>query len=132
MRRKRCGAGADDAGEPVRELTVIILNSLGYATIEAEDGPSAVRALSAEDAIDLLLTDMVLPGGMSGADIAALAVETRPDLGVLYVSGYTRGEIVNRGRIDAGVRLLQKPFTTSELAHHVRDAIRDSLAGSSI
>lgn len=109
--------------EHVRALTVIMLDRLGYTTLEAEDGPSAVRVLAAADEIDLLFTDMVLPGGMSGADIAARAVEARPDLGVLYVSGYTKDEIVHRGRIDPGVQLLQKPFTKSQLAHHVREVI---------
>jgi CheY-like chemotaxis protein len=68
---------------------------------------------------------IVLPGGMSGVDIAALAVEAHPDLEVLYVSGYSKDEIVHRGRIDPRVRLLQKPFTKSELARHVREVLAD-------
>ncbi len=81
--------------ESVRGLTVAMLKRLGYATLEAEDGPAALRALESAAEIDLLFTDMVLPGGMSGAGVAARAVAIRPDLGILYSSGYTRGEMVH-------------------------------------
>lgn len=111
----------DDA--PVRALTVAMLKRLGYATLEAEDGSGALRLLESDERIDLLFTDLVLPGGMSGADIAARAVEKRPGLRVLFVSGYTMGEMIHRGRFDPDIQLLQKPFTKIELADRIGDAI---------
>jgi CheY-like chemotaxis protein len=95
---------------------------MGFDTVLLEH-PNRPRGLAAQGGIDLLLTDMVLPGGMNGADIAALAVEACADLEVLYVSGYTKDEIVRKGRLDRGVRLLRKSFTQSELAHHVWHAL---------
>jgi len=118
--------------ESVRGLTVAMLKRLGYATLEAEDGPAALRALESAAEIDLLFTDMVLPGGMSGAGVAARAVAIRPDLGILYSSGYTRGEMVHRGRLGVDARLLQKPFSKGDLAHCVHDAMRDPSKGSGV
>jgi len=109
--------------DSVRGLTVAMLRSLGYATLEAEDGRSAMSLIESAGQIDLLFTDVVLPGGMSGRDIAAWALETNPDLPVLYTSGYTRDEMVRRGRLARHVRLLQNPFTKGDLAYHVSEVM---------
>ncbi len=90
--------------------------------IEAEHGEAALRLLESGVAIDILFTDVVLPG-ISGAVLADRARETRPGLKVLFTTGYARNAIVHHGRLDPGVELLSKPFTYSELAARIRDLI---------
>ncbi|MBQ1497172.1 MAG: PAS domain-containing protein [Sphingomonas sp.] len=110
--------------ENVRAYTVEVLRELGYRVIEAGDGPAALAALDAErEAIDLLFTDVVLPGGMTGAVLAAEAHAKRPDLRILFTTGYARNAIVHHGRLDPGVQLLPKPFTYTDLAAKVRDML---------
>lgn len=108
----------------VRAYTVEVLRELGYRVIEAGDGPAALAAIDAEpSSIDLLFTDVVLPRGMTGAVLAAEAAQKRPDLKVLFTSGYARNAIVHHGRLDPGVQLLPKPFTYTDLAAKVRDML---------
>ncbi|MDF2383454.1 PAS domain S-box protein [Nostoc ellipsosporum NOK] len=110
--------------ENVRAYTVEVLRELGYRVIEAGDGPAALAALDAErEAIDLLFTDVVLPGGMTGAVLATEAHAKRPDLKILFTTGYARNAIVHHGRLDPGVQLLPKPFTYTDLAAKVRDML---------
>ncbi|MDG2532187.1 PAS domain S-box protein [Sphingomonas sp. HITSZ_GF] len=110
--------------ENVRAYTVEVLRELGYRVIEAGDGPAALAALDAEPGrIDLLFTDVVLPRGMTGAVLAAEAQARRPDLKVLFTTGYARNAIVHHGRLDPGVQLLPKPFTYTDLAAKVRDML---------
>ncbi len=110
--------------DDVRAYTVEVLRELGYRVIEASDGLSALAALDAEPArIDLLFTDVVLPRGMTGAVLAAEARAKRPDLRVLFTTGYARNAIVHHGRLDPGVQLLPKPFTYTDLAAKVRDML---------
>ncbi|MGN6550984.1 MAG: PAS domain-containing protein [Pararhizobium sp.] len=110
--------------DDVRAYAVEVLRELGYRVLEAHDGPSALRLLDRQDGrVDLLLSDMVLPGGMSGADIAGKACDLLPDLKVLFTTGYARDTIFHHGRIDAGVHLLTKPFAFTELAAKVRDVL---------
>ena len=104
----------------LRDLTLRVLKSLGYRTIEAEDGPSACEILDRTDRIDLLLTDVVLPRGMTGPEVARHAKSRRPDLGVLYMSGYPRDPIHRDGMLDDNMHLLSKPFPKTELARMVR------------
>jgi PAS domain S-box-containing protein len=113
----------DDAD--VRAYSVSVLGELGYAVHEAGDGPAALGILNgAEGAtIDLLFTDVVLPAGMSGADLAAAAVRRRPGLKVLFTTGYARDAIVHHGRLDPGVELITKPFTYADLAARVRQVL---------
>jgi len=112
--------------DDVRASTVEALRELGYRVIEAHDGLSALRRLQDQTKIDLLFTDVVLPGGMTGAQLAAKARALRPDLKVLFTTGYARNAIVHQGRLDPGVQLLTKPFSFSELAGKVRDVIDSS------
>jgi CheY-like chemotaxis protein len=91
--------------------------------LEAAYGPAALRLLEANAGIALLFTDVVLPGGMTGAEIASAARVLRPQLQVLYTTGYARDAIVHDGRLDPGVQLLVKPFTFADLAAKVREVL---------
>ncbi|HYG28106.1 MAG TPA: ATP-binding protein [Caulobacteraceae bacterium] len=120
----------DDEG--VRAYSGGVLRDLGYRVIEAGDAASALEALRAEPAIDLLFTDVVLPGGVHGRQLADEVRKLRPRVRVLYTSGYTRNAIVHNGRLDPGVQLLTKPFSYEELAERVRrvlDAGHGPVAG---
>ncbi len=107
----------------VRDLVMRQLTDLGYTVIVARDGPTAMAELARTQRVDLLFTDVVLPGGMSGRDLATRARKLRPELRVLYTSGYTSNSIVHHGRLDPGVRLLQKPYARNDLAKAIRAAL---------
>ncbi|WP_167298221.1 hybrid sensor histidine kinase/response regulator [Sphingomonas leidyi] len=110
--------------ENVRAYTVEVLRELGYRVIEAGDGPTALAAIdAAPESIDLLFTDVVLPRGMTGAVLASEAHAKRPDLKILFTTGYARNAIVHHGRLDPGVQLLPKPFTYTDLAAKVREML---------
>ena len=97
-----------------------MLHDLGYGTIEAANGSEALAALDANPAVRLLFTDVGLPGGMNGRQVADAARRRRPDLLVLFTTGYARNAIVHHGRLDPGVEMLAKPFTYAALAAKVR------------
>jgi signal transduction histidine kinase len=107
----------------VRTYSVEILQELGYRVIEAPDGPSSLQLLESHPQVDLLFTDVVLPGGMTGAQLAAQARGRWPNLKVLFTTGYARNAIVHHGRLDPGVQLITKPFTVAELAVRVREVL---------
>ncbi|MEF7616174.1 ATP-binding protein [Aquincola sp. MAHUQ-54] len=107
----------------VRSYAVDSLRELGYRVLEAADGPAALAALQRQRDVSLLFTDVVLPGGMTGAQLAAQAHGLSPALRVLFTTGYARNAIVHHGRLDAGVDLLTKPYTFAELASRVRDVL---------
>ncbi len=110
--------------EDVRAYSVEVLRELGYRVIQAADGPSALAILERKDGrINLLFTDVVLPGGMTGAVLAEEARRLLPELKVLFTTGYARNAIVHHGRLDPGVELLTKPFSYSDLATRVRDLL---------
>ncbi|MCH9051088.1 MAG: response regulator, partial [Proteobacteria bacterium] len=88
--------------------------------LEAEDGAAALKRLDDHPDIDLLLTDVVMPGGMGGPDLARNARERRPDLKVLFTSGYTEDAIAHGGVLDEGVEMIGKPYQMDELAQKVR------------
>lgn len=114
--------------EDVRALTVTQLTDLGYEVLEAEDGPSAIALAGTLDHLDLLLTDVVLSGGISGADVAKTLAEMMPGLGLVHMSGYTANAISHQGRVDQGIRLLNKPFRRSQLAKVLREALSERAA----
>ncbi len=105
----------------VRALMLRLLERLGYQTVEAQDGPSALEAIESESDVSLLFTDVVLPGGMSGVELVSEMQKRRPELRVLFASGYTDDAI--RGRLDPEVELLEKPFSKSQLASSVQSVL---------
>jgi signal transduction histidine kinase len=110
--------------DDVRAYTVGILRELGYRVLEAHDGAAALRLLQRQEGkVDLLFTDVVLPGGMTGADVAAEARRLRGDLKILFTTGYARNAIVHHGRLDPGVELITKPFSHAALAARIRDIL---------
>jgi PAS domain S-box-containing protein len=106
----------------LRAYSVSTLRELGYAVLEAGTGSDALAILDRQG-VDLLFTDVVLPDGMNGRMLADQAQRRRPDLKVLFTTGYTRNAIVHHGRLDAGVSLLGKPFTFDDLARKVRQTL---------
>nr|CUT16563.1 sensory box histidine kinaseresponse regulator CDS [Bradyrhizobium sp.] len=109
--------------DEVRAYSVETLRELGYRVIEAHDGPSALRLLERQPRVDLLFTDVVLPGGLTGAQVATQAKTLRPALKVLFTTGYARNAIIHHGRLDKGVQLIVKPFSFGDLAAKVRDVL---------
>jgi CheY-like chemotaxis protein len=109
--------------EDVRSYSVEILRELGYRVLEAHDGLSALRVLDQHARVDILFTDVVLPGGMTGAQVAAHARALRPKLKVLFTTGYARNAIIHHGRLDKGVQLITKPFSFNDLAAKIRDVL---------
>jgi two-component system cell cycle sensor histidine kinase/response regulator CckA len=108
----------------LRGLVERILGGAGYTTLAFGSADEALRALGQGDrSIDLLLTDVILPGALQGHDLARAVLASRPGLPVLYISGYTRDALVHAGRLDEGVNLLEKPFTGEALATMVRTAL---------
>jgi len=107
----------------VREVAVKRLDLLGYTTLTAETGSEAISILQRGDKIDLVFSDVVMPGGMSGFDLAAWLRAHRPDVSILLTSGFTGGAAKN-GEIDApDVRVLQKPYALADLAQAVRETL---------
>jgi PAS domain S-box-containing protein len=104
----------------VRDHVVLQLRSLGYEVISTRDGPEALDTLKRIPDFDLLFTDVVMPGGLNGRQLAEKARELRPELPVLFTSGYTENAIAHHGRLDHGVHLLNKPYRREELAAKVR------------
>jgi len=109
--------------DDVRITSVESLREIGYRVIEAHDGPSALRLLERQMRVDLLFSDVVLPGGLTGAQVAAQARAMRPGLRVLFTTGYARNAIIHQGRLDKGVHLITKPFSLNDLAAKVRDVL---------
>lgn len=99
------------------------LRDFGYDVISARNGAEALEIIRNNPDIDLLFTDVIMSGGMNGRDLAEKARKIRPNLKVLYTSGYTENAIVHHGRLDAGVQLLQKPYRRADLAGKVRQAL---------
>jgi len=114
--------------EQVRRLGVSALQTLGYRVLEAPDGPAALRLLDSAEAsrLDLLFTDVVLPGGMSGPALAAASTSRRPRLPVLFTSGYTGNAMGRDGRLGPDARILRKPYTLEHLARAIRQSIDET------
>jgi signal transduction histidine kinase/CheY-like chemotaxis protein len=106
----------------VRHMSVDALRELGYTVVTAADGASALQQLHMLPQVDLLFTDIVMPG-MNGRRLADQALKERPGLKVLYTTGYTKNAVVHNGVLDAGVAFLPKPFTFAQLAAKVRQVL---------
>jgi signal transduction histidine kinase/CHASE3 domain sensor protein/ActR/RegA family two-component response regulator len=126
------GAGAPAGAETilavededaVRETVTSMLKSLGYAVLEAADGASALEILRGDRAIDLVFTDVVMPGPVGGRMLAEEARALRPGIKILFTSGYAHDSVVHDGRLDAGVELLGKPYSQEDLARKIREAL---------
>jgi PAS domain S-box-containing protein len=107
----------------VRRYVMTQIESLGYSTLEAANASDALRIIDDVATIDLLFTDVIMPGGMNGRQLVDEALKRRPGLKTLYTSGYTENAIVHHGRLDSGVLLLAKPYRKSELARMIRHAL---------
>ena len=114
----------DDAD--VRGFAADLLRDLGYQVVTAATGPEALSLLERHLDVRLLFTDVGLPGGMTGRQVANEAVGRRPGLKVLYTTGYARNAIVHQGRLDPGVELIVKPFTSAALAGRIRRLLDNS------
>ncbi|CAO4148357.1 Sensor histidine kinase RcsC [Methylorubrum aminovorans] len=115
----------------VREIACAILADLGYRVLEAADGEEALRVFGANmAAIDLLLTDVVLPGKVRGRELSERVLALRPDVRVVFMSGYTENSIVHHGRLDDGVHLVGKPFKREQLARKVAEVLGTAAAST--
>nr|WP_325265893.1 response regulator [uncultured Rhizobium sp.] len=106
--------------QAVRATAVELLRDLGYSVITANDAESALVVLQSGVHVDLLFTDVVMPGPLKSPELARIAREKNPALSVLYTSGYTENSIVHGGRLDPGVQLLSKPYTKEAMARKIR------------
>jgi CheY-like chemotaxis protein len=106
----------------VRELVLDVLGDLGYQALEAVDGPSGLRILQSDARIDLLVTDVGLPG-MNGRQVAEAARQHRPDLKVLFITGYAENAAITAGFLAPGMEMMTKPFAMDALATRIRDMI---------
>jgi CheY-like chemotaxis protein len=109
--------------DDVRETVVELLSELGYRVLKANDASSAMAIIASGMPIDLLFTDVVMPGPLRSPDLARKAREMLPGLAVLFTSGYTENAIGHGGRLDAGVELLGKPYTRAALAQKIQHVL---------
>jgi CheY-like chemotaxis protein len=109
--------------EDVRETVVEMLGDLGYRVLKARDAASALTVIESGIPIDLLFTDVVMPGRLKSPELARKARQRLPEIAVLFTSGYTENAIVHGGRLDAGVDLLAKPYTREALARKIRHVL---------
>jgi CheY-like chemotaxis protein len=109
--------------ERVRQLTIRRLKLIGYSVLEAKDGPTALEILGSGEAIDLVFTDLIMPGGLSGRDVADKARELKPGIKVLLTSGYAE-ELVHGGDLQRErLRVLRKPYQQADLVAALRDVL---------
>lgn len=104
----------------VREIAVSIMKGMGYRVIETKNGPDALAKLMENPGIDLHFTDMIMPGGMTGHQLAERAKVQRPGLKVLYTSGYTDDALDSAG---CNIRLVRKPYDDGVLVNEIKEAL---------
>ncbi len=109
--------------EDLRHIAIAHLQNLGYTVLQAGEGPTALAMLQERPDIDLLFTDVILPDGMDGGELARQAKARQPNLKVLFASGYSRNALVHQGRLEEGVHLIDKPYRRRDLARGVRAAL---------
>lgn len=106
-------------------LLVDAVMDLGYAALEAGDGPQALNILRSDTPIDLLITDVGLPNGMNGRQVADAARDLRGDLKVLFVTGFAENAVMSYGHLDPGTQIATKPFDIAVLSNRIRGMIED-------
>lgn len=111
----------DDARATLADM----VTELGYRVLEAANGKSALPILEQDRPVDILVSDVVMPGGMSGVDLAKAAHKRRPGLKVLFVTGYDRAAIAQATKYDDSLRLLNKPFSLTDLAREISILLAD-------
>ena len=109
----------------VRMLIADTLAELGYQAIEVADAAAGLKVLQSDVKIDLLITDVGLPGGMNGKQMADAARARRPDLKVLFITGYAENAAISNGHLEPGMHVLSKPFPMDKLAARIRSVIRN-------
>ncbi|KQU62131.1 histidine kinase [Sphingomonas sp. Leaf339] len=107
----------------VRMLVIEVLEELGYAAIEAADGAAGLKILQSDRRIDLLVTDVGLPGGMNGRQMADAARVGRPKLKILFITGYAENAVIGNGLLDTGMHIMTKPFAMEALAGRIKELI---------
>jgi CheY-like chemotaxis protein len=118
--------------EAVRDTVVALLNDLGYRVLKAKDAQSALSIIESGMPIDLLFTDVVMPGTLKCTDLARKARERIPHLAVLFTSGYSQNAITNDGRLEENVELLSKPYSRDALARKLRHVLANSTQRKSV
>ncbi|MDB5645884.1 ATP-binding protein [Methylobacterium sp.] len=109
----------------IRMLVTEVLEDLGYIAIEAADGSAALKVLQSDVRLDLLVTDVGLPGGLNGRQVADAGRAARPDLKVLFITGYAENAVLGNGHLDPGMHVLTKPFVLDTLVGRIKDLILD-------
>jgi hypothetical protein len=112
-----------DDEEPIRMLITDVLEEAGYRVLTAADGPAGLKTLQSDVRIDLLITDVGLPGGFNGRQVADAARATRPELKVLFITGYAENAVVGNGHLEPGMQVITKPFAINALAARVREIV---------
>ncbi len=107
----------------VRMLVTEVLEDFGYTVIEAADGAAGVKVLRSNVRVDLLITDVGLPGGMNGQQVADAGRAVRPGLKVLFITGYAENAVVGNGHLEPGMQVLTKPFAMDALASRIKELI---------
>ncbi len=110
----------------VRMLVTEVLGELGYTAIEAADSVSGLKVLQSDVRIDLLITDVGLPGGMNGRQMTDVARQRRPNLKVLFITGYAENAVISNGHLEPGMHVLTKPFAMDKLASRIKDIITEN------
>ena len=123
--------GNDGESRQAWAFTASTLEDLGYEVLQAHDGQTALAALDADVKVDLLLSDIVLPGGLGGSALADAVAERRPGIKVLLMSGYAESAMLRNGPLAEEVELLSKPFRRRDLAQKTRAALDGTREGRS-
>jgi CheY-like chemotaxis protein len=114
--------GVDDEAT-IRRLVTEVLSDLGYAALEAADGASGLELLRSGARIDLLISDIGVSGGMNGRQMVNVARQLRPDLKVLFITGYAEQAFLGDGRLESGMQVMTKPFSLEAMARRIQDLL---------
>ena len=113
----------DDEPTVLMLVTDVLEDDMGYRVIEAADSASGLKVLQSDVRLDLLITDVGLPGGLNGRQMAEAGREVRPELKVLFITGYAENAVLNNGHLSADMQVMTKPFAVESLAGRIRELI---------